>query len=137
MPFATLANVERTDLRVVRGDSFFKEFWLSECEDNVVVALSLTGYTLTAEIRQSPTGRVLTTPTVTIVDAASGNLTVALSTTQTNALRAGNYIWYLTVALTAAPTTGTHTIMGGLVTVVERGSVVGLNDEDLVSCGCT
>lgn len=136
MPFATLANVERTDLRVVRGDSFFKEFWLSECEDNVVVPLSLAGYMPAAEIRQSPTGRVLTTPTITVTDAASGNFTVTLSTTQTNSLRVGNYVWYMTVALTATPTTGTHTVMGGLVTVVERGSVVGLDDEDLASCSC-
>lgn len=136
MPFATLANVERADLRVVRGDSFFKEFWLSECEDNIVVPLALTAYTPAAEIRQSPTGRVLATPTVTVVDAANGNFTIGLSTTQTSSLRAGNYVWYLTVSLTATPTTGTHTVMGGLATVVERGDILGLDDEDLASCGC-
>lgn len=136
MPFTTLPSVERSDITIVRGDSFYKEFWLSECEDNIVVPLSLVGYTGAAEIRRSATSQASATPTVAVTDAAGGEFNLTMTTAQTSSLRVGSYIWFMTVSLTAAPTTGTHTVIGGLATVVERGDTLGLDEDELASCGC-
>ena len=133
MPFETLENIVRVDLSVVRGDSFFKEFWLSECLDNVVIPLSFTGYTPIAEVRRSPTSRVVVTPTVTVTDNTYGELSMEMTTAQTLSLRTGQYVWSMRVEADSQPEENTHTLISGLLVVTDRisDSVTG---ESCLSC---
>lgn len=131
MSIATLEAVGRADIQIIRGDSFFKEFWLSECEDNIVLALDLTGYTMSSEIRRSPSSTsVLESPTVAVVTATNGELTVSLTSVETQALRPGKYVWYLIATAVVAPTLNTHTLVSGLAVVSDR-PIVG---EAVESC---
>lgn len=123
MPISTLENVERVDLRVIRGDSLFKEFWLSECDDNVVLPLDFTGYSFVAEIRRSPTSSVVTSPAVTLADAANAEINISLTTTQTLVLRPGQYVWTLRAAAVSDPEENTYTLIHGLVDVLDRGDL--------------
>ena len=56
---------------------------------------SLVGYTATATVTSLVTGATVVPFTTTLVDAAAGQVQVALSDTQTAALPAGTYGWRL------------------------------------------
>jgi hypothetical protein len=56
---------------------------------------TLVGYTVTASLVSLVSSSVVQSFTTSIVDAAAGQVSVALSDTQTTALAAGTYGWQL------------------------------------------
>jgi hypothetical protein len=128
-----LEGSQRQDLHLIRGDSFFKEFWFSECDDDVLLPLDFSGYTARAEIRRLGSTRSVVEPSASITDAANGEITVEMTTVQTNLLRPGSYVWLLIVEADEDPQENTYTLLSGAVTVVDRQDLI---NEDL-DCGCS
>ena len=61
--------------------------------------ISLVGYTAAARVTSTITGSTLTTFTTTIPSAATGQINIALTDTQTATLGAGTFGWSLTWTL--------------------------------------
>lgn len=82
---------------LVRGDDYSRlyEFFTSHIEagDATTVALDITGRTYSGSIATTLGGTVVATPTITVVDAANGQITVAMSDSQTDALTASRYVF--------------------------------------------
>lgn len=55
-------------------------------KDEYGAAVNLSGYTARMQIRTSAQGQVMATPTVTITDAAAGEITVSMTVSETSAL---------------------------------------------------
>jgi hypothetical protein len=53
----------------------------------------LTGYTVASDIHSLVTGETVATATVSIVSATAGTVNLALSETETSALKVGTYGW--------------------------------------------
>ena len=59
-------------------------------EDSAEAVFDLTGYTVTAEVREFPGGALLATATITVVSAVAGTVNFGLTDTQVNAIGIGN-----------------------------------------------
>lgn len=77
--------------------------------------VTLEGHTVTASMTSLVTGTAVASFTTTVVDAAAGQVNVALTDTQTAALTAGTYGW--TLGWTA-PGGTQRTALSGTVEVV-------------------
>jgi hypothetical protein len=75
------------NLSLVRGDDF---------SALVDFSISMTGYTVTAEMVSVVSGAVVQAVTVAATDAAAGQFNVSLTDTQTAALARGTYRWRMT-----------------------------------------
>lgn len=82
---------------LVRGDDYSRlyEFFTSHIEagDATTVALDITGRTYSGSVAATIGGTVVATPTITVVDAANGQITVAMSDTITDQLTQGRYVF--------------------------------------------
>jgi hypothetical protein len=79
-------------------------------------SVTLTGYTFASEIVSALTGATLSTPTVTAVNLAAGQVNLAMSETQTAALAVGSYLWRL---IWTAPGSVRRTAIEGIFEVVK------------------
>lgn len=126
MPVSTLSNQVELDLEVRRGNSFSLPLILWECDDEVRTRLDLTGYTVSAQIRDQPGGRLVSGMSVLVVDLDQGEVTLQMSVAQTTALRPGRYVWFLT-ATGAVPASDTSTLAYGELVALD----VGQDESDL------
>lgn len=77
-------------------------------------SVSISNYSVTAEILSTITGQSVLPITTSIVDAASGQVNLALSETQTASLPPGTYRWIL---YWDAPGSVRRTMLSGYVEV--------------------
>ena len=75
---------------------------------------SLVGYTVTGDITSLVTGQTVASIATTLVDAAAGQVGIAMTETQTGALAAGTYGWRLEWV---APGDVKRTALAGMVEV--------------------
>ena len=73
-------------------------------------AVSLSGYSVAAQIRKTFLSSTATAFTATISNASSGEITISLSPTQTPALEAGRFVY--DVLITASGGTKTRVVEG-------------------------
>ena len=73
-------------------------------------AVSLSGYSVAAQIRKTFLSSTATAFTATISNASSGEITISLSPTQTTALEAGRFVY--DVVITASGGTKTRVVEG-------------------------
>ena len=78
--------------------------------------IDLTGYTVSSNISSLVTGSVVTTMTVSIVNAAAGQVGIAMSEAATTNLAVGTYGWALN---SVAPGSVTRTLLAGFLEVVK------------------
>lgn len=116
-------NATPADVRwpVIRGDDpampiFFFDAHTSH-GDPVDVPRDLTGYTFASRVATGRGGTVVATPTVTVVSAALGQISVSMTDTQTDALANSTYIWDL---IQNPGTTTETTLITGRMTVAGR-----------------
>jgi hypothetical protein len=88
----------RHDLLILRGDdvSFLFELFTSKIgyrDDTVDTPLDITGRTYASSIVRTLGGSVVLTPTVTVTDAANGQITWSLTDAQTDTLSSGRYTY--------------------------------------------
>ncbi|MFA7302071.1 MAG: hypothetical protein WC069_07200, partial [Candidatus Shapirobacteria bacterium] len=81
------------NLTIIKGITFGPV--LITCKDSGGAAVNLTGWSVTADARQSPSKAVAFSLAPQITDAAAGQITVGFSDEQTNALPAGTFRWDL------------------------------------------
>lgn len=77
-------------------------------------SIPLTGYTMSSSIVSLVSGDAVTSPTTTVTNAADGIVSVAMTETQTSALAAGTYRWYIDWI---APGDVYRRVLGGFVEV--------------------
>lgn len=98
----------QVDLELYRGDAWALPVTITTGG----VALNLTGYTLTAQVRASESASTSTSITVTVTNAATGQVRLSLTAAQTRDLPASG-VWDLQWATSGDPTT----LLAGRVTV--------------------
>lgn len=77
-------------LVIDQGTTFSLTLTVADSNGN---ALNLTGYTLRGQLRKSYGSTSYTSFTTSSGDLSGGELTIALTATQTSALRAGRYVY--------------------------------------------
>ena len=89
--------------------------WSAEIvvEDAAATVADLTGYTGAGQIRKAYTSTTAVSFTVTVTNALKGILTIALSNAQTNAMKAGRYVYDIEITRTS-DTTKTRVVEGQL-----------------------
>ena len=78
--------------------------------------IDLTGYTVSSNISSLVTGSVVTTMTTSLVNAAAGQVGIAMSEAATTNLAVGTYGWCLN---SVAPGSVTRTLLAGFLEVVK------------------
>ena len=89
-----------------------------DLEKNTGSALDLTGYTARGQLRKSYTSTTATDFTIAI-DVANTELDVSLTATQTNALKAGRYVYDIEIEDDSTPAEVTR-VQEGQVIVTPR-----------------
>ena len=107
---ATYAN-----LFIDKGSTF--KFTI-DLEKNTGSALDLTGYTARGQLRKSYTSTTAIDFTIAI-DVANTELDVSLTATQTNALKAGRYVYDIEIEDNSTPAEVTR-VLEGQITVNAR-----------------
>lgn len=79
-----------SNLTVDQGSTFNASIDVSDSDDN---ALALTGYTVAGQLRKSYGSLNFTDFTASVTNEILGTITIGLSDTQTNSLRAGRYVY--------------------------------------------
>jgi hypothetical protein len=110
---------------VVRGDDVSRLWELFSSYAGfdgatTTVELDITGRTYTSTIAASKGGTSVATPTCTVTNAALGQLTWALTDTQTDALTAARYVFDI---VENAGTTTERTIVLGTIVVTGRATL--------------
>lgn len=114
----------RSSLTITRGDD---RTWPITIESNGV-PLNLTGATVVSTIRKEYTSAVLGNPTITIVDAANGQLSMTVSHSLSKLLtipsgkRQASYVFDVVLTLDSKETT----YINGYIVSEERVSPVGV-----------
>lgn len=91
--FDVAAGSTRLDLTLRRGDTLDQDVALV---DDVGDPLDVSGWTWDADVREGPESSSVTASiTVTVNDAANGDLTLELAAATSAALNAGRYVWDL------------------------------------------
>ena len=98
-----------SNLTVDQGSTFSASIDITDTEDNVLV---LTGYTVAGQIRKTYDSSTAVSFTASVSNATTGEVTIALTPAQTNALVAGRYVY--DVEITSAGGTVTRVIEGQL-----------------------
>ena len=98
-----------SNLTIDQGSTFQATIDVTDVEDNILV---LTGYTVAAQLRKTYDSNTATNFTGSVSNAALGQVTVSLTSTQTNALVAGRYVY--DVEITSAGGTVTRVVEGQL-----------------------
>ena len=104
-----------SNLFIDKGSTF--KFTI-DLEKNTGSALDLTGYTARGQLRKSYTSTTATDFTITI-DVANTELDVSLTATQTNALKAGRYVYDIEIEDNGSPAEVTR-VLEGQITVNAR-----------------
>ena len=110
------------NIPIRRGDDVSRLFELFSSfvgydGDTTTVELDLTGRTYSSSIATTRGGTVVTNPTVTVSTPTNGQITWALTDTQTDALTARTYFFDV---IENAGTTSERTIIEGTLTVSGR-----------------
>ena len=85
-----------------------------ELSSTIAFDTRLVGYTVTSDITSLVTGQTVTSIATTLVDAAAGQVGIAMTETQTGALASGTYGWRLEWI---APGDVKRTALAGMVEV--------------------
>lgn len=102
------------NLYIDQGSNFTSTVTVEDSNDNLV---NITNYTTRGQVRKSYSASTATNFTTTITDATNGEFTIALSRTQTGALKAGRYVYDVEVI---SPTGVVTRVVEGQVTVNAR-----------------
>ena len=102
------------NLYIDQGSNFTSTVTVEDSNDNL---LNITNYTTRGQVRKSYSASTATNFTTTITDATNGEFTIALSRTQTGALKAGRYVYDVEVISPAGVVTR---VVEGQVTVNAR-----------------
>jgi hypothetical protein len=86
-----------SNIGIDQGTDWSAEIVVEDAAGTVAV---LTGYTGAGQIRKSYTSSTKVDFTVTVTNALKGILTIALSNTQTNAMKAGRYLYDIEITKT-------------------------------------
>jgi|TARA_B110000914_G_scaffold20126_1_gene15167 hypothetical protein len=96
-----------SDLQVDQGADFSAEVIVDDSDGTLA---NLTGYTVAGQIRKTYSSTAKVDFVCTVVGATTGKLRVGLSNTQTNAMKAGRYVYDVEI---------THTSSGTKTRVIE------------------
>ncbi len=96
-----------SNFTIDQGTTFSAYIDVIDADDNI---LNLTGYTVAGQIRKSYNSTTFTAFSASISNATGGTVNISLSATQTNALKAGRYVY--DVEITASDATVTRIIEG-------------------------
>jgi len=99
-----------SDIQVDQGADFSVEVTIEDATGNIA---NLTGYTVAGQIRKSYSSSTATNFSVSISNAAKGEITATLSNTTTAAMKAGRYLYDIEITKTS----------GGVKTRVIEGQV--------------
>jgi hypothetical protein len=98
-----------SNLTVDQGSTFSASVDITDTEDNILV---LTGYTVAGQLRKTYDSSTAVSFAASVSNATTGEVTISLTATQTNALIAGRYVY--DVEITSAGGTVTRVIEGQL-----------------------
>ena len=87
-----------SNLTVDQGATFNAQIDISDDSGNTQ---NLTGYSVAGQIRKTYSSSTKVDFTCTVSDAAAGKITIALSNTQTNAMKAGRYVYDVEITKTS------------------------------------
>ena len=96
-----------SNFTIDQGTTFSANIDVTDAEGDV---LNLTSYTVAGQMRKSYNSTTFTAFSASISNATGGVVTIGLSATQTNALKAGRYVY--DVEITASDATVTRIIEG-------------------------
>ena len=102
------------NLYIDQGSTFTSTATVEDDNDNFV---NITNYVNRGQVRKSYASATATNFTTTITDATNGKFTIALSRTQTGALKAGRYVYDVEVISPAGAVTR---VVEGQITVTPR-----------------
>ena len=96
-----------SNFTIDQGTTFSANIDVTDAEGDI---LNLTSYTVAGQMRKSYNSTTFTAFSASISNATGGVVTIGLSATQTNALKAGRYVY--DVEITASDATVTRIIEG-------------------------
>jgi len=101
-----------SDISVDQGADFSAEVVVDDSDGTLA---NLTDYTVAGQIRKTYSSSTKVDFVCTVTDASAGEITIGLSNTQTNAMKAGRYVYDVEITKTS---TGYKTrVIEGQVTV--------------------
>ena len=104
-----------SDLSVDQGTDFSAEVLVDDTDGTTA---NLTGYSVAGQIRKTYSSSTKVDFTCTVQDAAAGKLLIQLSNSQTNAMKAGRYVY--DVEITGTSPVETLRVLEGLVTITPQ-----------------
>jgi|TARA_B110000259_G_scaffold130111_1_gene146801 hypothetical protein len=87
-----------SDISIDQGSDFSAEIVVNDSTGTVA---NLTGYTAAGQIRKTYTSSTFTAFGATVTNATKGVLTITLSNTVTNAMKAGRYVYDVEITKTS------------------------------------
>ena len=87
-----------SDLSIDQGTDFIAEV---QVDDTDGTTANLTGYTVAGQIRKTYSSTTKVDFTCAVTDAAAGKISIALSNTQTGAMKAGRYVYDVEITRTS------------------------------------
>ena len=96
-----------SNFTIDQGTTFSADIDVTDADGDI---LNLTGYTVAGQMRKSYNSTTFTAFSASISNATGGVVTIGLSATQTNALKAGRYVY--DVEITASDATVTRIVEG-------------------------
>ncbi len=87
-----------SDLTIDQGTDFSAEVVVDDTDGTTA---NLTGYTVAGQIRKTYSSSTAVDFTATVSDAAAGKIQIALSNTQTGAMKAGRYVYDVEITKTS------------------------------------
>ena len=89
-----------SDLSIDQGTDFIAEVIVDDTDGTTA---NLTGYTVAGQIRKTYSSTTKVDFTCTVTDASAGKISIALSNTQTQAMKAGRYVYDVEITKTSNP----------------------------------
>tara|TARA_X000000950_G_C13575825_1_gene521452 strand:+ start:88 stop:423 length:336 start_codon:yes stop_codon:yes gene_type:complete len=96
-----------SNFTIDQGTTFSADIDVTDADGDI---LNLTGYTVAGQMRKSYNSTTFTAFSASISNATGGVVNIGLSATQTNALKAGRYVY--DVEITASDATVTRIVEG-------------------------
>ena len=96
-----------SNFTIDQGTTFSADIDVTDADGDI---LNLTGYTVAGQMRKSYNSTTFTAFSASVSNATGGVVTIGLSATQTNALKAGRYVY--DVEITASDATVTRIVEG-------------------------
>ena len=87
-----------SNLIIDQGATFTADIDVTDSDGNILV---LTGYTAAGQMRKTYASSTATNFTASIQSASNGTVRISLSATQTNALKAGRYVYDVEITKTS------------------------------------